>query len=197
MKNKNAVTSLLLSLFISTAAFAQTSKQTNDWYNKKEWLNGLQIQPHSSINKTEFAKQYQGNKEYWDKAFAVLKNQDLKNLAPGRYEIDGDNVYALITDNPTKPLDSVKWESHRNYIDLQSVINGEEKIGISPISKLTVSMPYDASKDIINYSGEGKFYLAQPGTFFLFFPSDAHRPTVATGSNKPDKKVVIKIKYAS
>ncbi len=197
MKNKNAVTSLLLSLFISTAAFAQTSKQTNDWYNKKEWLNGLQIQPHSSINKTEFAKQYQGNKEYWDKAFAFLKKQDLKNLAPGRYEIDGDNVYAMITDNPTKPLDSVKWESHRNYIDLQSVINGEEKIGISPISKLTVSMPYDASKDIINYSGEGKFYLAQPGTFFLFFPSDAHRPTVATGSNKPDKKVVIKIKYAS
>jgi YhcH/YjgK/YiaL family protein len=197
MKNKNAVTSLLLLLFISTAAFAQTSKQTNDWYNKKEWLNGLQIQPHSSINKTEFAKQYQRNKEYWDKAFAFLKNHDLKNLAPGRYEIDGDNVYAMITDNPTKPLDSVKWESHRNYIDLQSVINGEEKIGISPISKLTVTMPYDASKDIINYSGEGKFYLAQPGTFFLFFPSDAHRPTVATGSNKPDKKVVIKIKYAS
>ncbi len=73
MKNKNVLTSLLLLLFISTAAFAQTSKQTNDWYNKKEWLNGLQKQPHSSINKTEFAKQYQRNKEYWDKAFCIFK----------------------------------------------------------------------------------------------------------------------------
>jgi YhcH/YjgK/YiaL family protein len=136
------------------------------------------------------------NKTYWDKAFAFLKDNDLQTMAAGRYAIDGDNVYAMITENPTKNLDSTKWESHRNYIDLQSVIKGEEKIGVADITKLTVTMPYDASKDVANYAGDGKFYTALPNTFFLFFPGDAHRPNITTNGNKPDKKIVIKIRYA-
>jgi len=181
---------------VHTNAQSLTTQQVNEWYQKKEWLSGLQIQPHASINKEVFARQYQLNKKYWNEAFAFLKNQNLETLAVGRYDIDGDNVYAMITENPTKNLDSTKWESHHNYIDLHLVIKGEEKIGIADISKLTVTMPYDASKDLANYSGEGKFYTALPGTFFLFFPGEAHRPNITNNGNKPDKKLVIKIRYA-
>ncbi len=159
-------------------------------------LTGKSLHPHETINKAEFAKQYQINKIFWDKAFAFLKNHDLQTLAVGRYAVDSDNVYVMITENPTKNMDSTKWESHRNYIDLQMVINGEEKIGVADITKLTITMPYDASKDVANYSGEGNFYTAMPDTFFLFFPSDAHRPNITTNGNKPDKKIVIKIRYA-
>jgi YhcH/YjgK/YiaL family protein len=176
-------------------ATAQTNAQVNEWYQKKEWLGGVQLQPHETINKTIFAKQYQLNKSYWDKAFAFLKSHDLETLAVGRYDIDGDNVYAMVTENPTKDMDSTKWESHYNYLDLHLVIRGEEKIGIAPVSKLVVTMAYDASKDLANYSGEGKFYIASPGTFFLFFPGEAHRPNITTNGNKPDKKLVIKIRY--
>jgi len=179
-----------------TASPALTKKQVNEWYQKKEWLSGLQWQPHESINKAVFARQYQINKTYWHKAFAFLKDSDLQAMPVGRHAIDGDNVYAMITENPTKDPDSTKWESHRNYIDLQSVIKGEEKIGVADITKLTITMPYDASKDLANYSGNGKFYTALPGTFFLFFPGDAHRPNITTNENKPDKKIVIKIRYA-
>jgi len=179
-----------------TTPKALTKKQVNEWYQKKEWLAGLQIQPHETINKTEFARQYQLHKDYWDKAFAFLKNHDLQTLAVGRYAIDSNNVYAMITENPTKDMDSTKWESHRNYIDLHMVISGEEKIGVTDATKLIRSMPYDSSKDLANYSGEGNFYIALPGTFFFFFPSDAHRPNITTGDNKPDKKIVIKIRYA-
>jgi biofilm protein TabA len=159
-------------------------------------LTGKSLHPHETINKAEFAKQYQINKIYWDEAFAFLKNNNLDTMSVGRHVIDGDNVYATITENPTKDMDSTKWESHRNYIDLHAVIKGEEKIGVGDIAKLTVTMPYDASKDVVNYSGEGKFYIADPGTFFLFFPGDAHRPNITTNGNKPDKKIVIKIRYA-
>lgn len=159
-------------------------------------LTKQQLKPHESINKAEFTRQYQINKIYWDKAFAFLKNNNLDTMAVGKHVIDGDNVYAIITENPTKDLDSTKWESHKNYIDLQSVIKGEEKIGVAVLNSLTVTMPYDVSKDLINYSGDGKFYNAMPGTFFLFFPKDAHRPNVTTNGNKPDKKIVIKIRYA-
>jgi len=159
-------------------------------------LTGRQFKPHKSINKTEFTKQYEANKTYWDKAFEFLKNTDLDTIAAGRYAIDGDNVYAMVTENKTKDFDSTKWESHRNYIDLQMVITGEEKIGRAAIADVIVTMPYDAGKDLINYSGDGKFYVADPNTFFLFFPGDAHRPNITTNGNTPDKKIVIKIRYA-
>jgi len=188
---------LLLSL-TSFYATAQTisAQQADEWFQKKEWLAGLSLQPHESINKTVFARQYQLNKNYWNKAFAFLKEHDLTTMAAGRYAIDSNNVFAIITENPTKNMDSTKWESHRNYIDLHLVISGEEKIGVADVAKLIITMPYDASKDLINYSGDGNFYTAVPGTFFLFFLSDAHRPGITTNGNKPDKKIVIKIRYA-
>jgi len=184
-----------LHVMAQTTPSVLSEQQANEWYQKKEWLSGLPLQPHETVNKATFARQYQLNKTYWDKAFAFLKDNDLQTTAVGKYELDGDNVYAMITENPTKDLDSTKWESHHNYIDLHAVIKGEEKIGVAALSKLTVTMPYNASKDLINYSGEGKFYNAIPGTFFLFFPSDGHRPNITANDNKPDKKIVIKIRY--
>jgi biofilm protein TabA len=175
----------------------QPGKDTKDWFSKKEWLGGLQLKPDKSIDEVEFARQYQLNKAFWDKAFNFLKEQDLQGLALGTYHIDGDNVYAIVTQNPTKDFDSTQWESHRNYIDLQYVISGEEKIGVSPLAKLTVTKPYDPSRDIGNYSGTGKIYMARPGTFFIFFPSDGHRPSISVGDRKADKKIVIKIRYSN
>lgn len=203
MKKIFSLTVILFLLFPSKHVKAQpnsavwSAEQINNWFNKKEWLGGLQLEPHKSIDKAEFARQYQLNKVYWDKAFTFLKEQDLQTLAVGRYPIDGEHVFALLTQNPTKDLDSTQWESHRNYIDLQEVISGEEKIGDCPITKLTLTKPYDPSKDAANYSGKGEIYTAKPGTFFIFFPSDGHRPGITPGGNETDKKIVIKIRYAS
>ena len=199
-KNMKIISFLLITFLLALSschvtAQSDSAQQANKWFQQKEWLNGLALQPHASINKATFARQYQLHKDYWDKAFAFLKSSNLKSMAPGRYAIDGDNVYAIITENPTKDVDSAKWESHHNYVDLHYVISGEEKIGVAPLSSLKVTMPYDSAKDLINYSGEGTFYTANPGTFFLFFPADAHKPNITTGGNKPDKKVVIKIRY--
>ena len=185
-----------MNIAAQTGTGVLTTKQAKKWFKKKEWLGGLQLRPHQTIDKTEFARQYQANKIYWDKTFAYLKEHDLQTLAVGRYPIDGDNVFAIVTENPTKDYDSTMWESHRKYIDLHCVISGEEKIGVCPIAKLTVSKPYDSSKDIANYTGEGKMYSALPQMFFLFFPSDAHRPNITPEGNKADKKIVIKIRYA-
>lgn len=189
-------------IFIASAATAQgdaktlTPDQVNQWFQKKEWLNGLTLQPHETINKAELARQYHLNKVYWDKAFAYLKDNDLKTLPNGRFPIDSENVFVFVSENPTKDKDSTQWESHKNYVDLHYVVSGEELIGDYPITKLTLTSPYDASKDIAHYSGEGKIYPAKPGTFFIFFPADGHRPTISPGGNKPDKKIVIKVRYA-
>jgi YhcH/YjgK/YiaL family protein len=171
----------------------QSRHKVKKWFNRKEWLNGAAFNPHKAINKTEFARQYYLNKSYWDKAFNFLKEHNLKNLPVGKYPIDGTNVFATLTEDPSKDLEKTQWESHRKYIDLQCVIDGEEKMGKFPFGQLTVTKPYDEAKDVANYSGEGKKYIVPAGTFMIFFPSDAHRPNITLGGNKVIKKIVIKI----
>ena len=116
-------------------------------------------------------------------------------MAPGKYVIDGTNLYATITERSSKDYHKTRWESHRNYIDLQYVITGE-KMGKYPFTQLTVTKPYDDTKDLANYSGEGKIYAVPYGTSMIFFLSDAHRPNITPGGNKIVKKVVIKILMA-
>ena len=184
-------------IYLQTKAQSVPSKKENEkWFKRQEWLCGLKLQPHSSLDVQEFARQYHTNKKYFDEAFAFLKNHDLTKLAPGKYPIEGDNVYATVTYDPTKDYDKSRWESHKKYIDLKYVISGEEKIGVAPASNLTVTEPYSPENDIAHYDGTGKIYDAKPGTFFLFFPGTAHRPNITTGGNKPDLKIVIKIKSA-
>lgn len=204
MKKQVLIFSLLV-MFFATAFTANsqsvpsdnsTDKQVEKWYNKKEWLNGLQLAPYSGMNIKEFAKQYRLNKTYWDEAFAFLKNHDLNTIAKGKYPIDGDNVFASVTTDSTKDFDKTKWESHRKYIDLQYIIDGEEKMGVSPVSQATVTNEYNEKKDVANYTSDGKYYVATPGTFFIFFPSETHRPSITTSGNKVDKKIVIKVRAA-
>jgi len=194
---------LLLLIFLSFTGvvLAQdtikwTEKSAAKWLRSKEWKNGLKLEAHPSVNKIVFAEQYHKNKAVWDKALAFLRDSNLLTLKPGKYVIDGDNAYATITEAPSKTFEQSAWESHRKYIDLQYVIKGEEKIGVAPITTASVIKPYDGSKDVANYNAEGQFYIATPGTFFLFFPGDAHRPNIKVDGYDIVKKLVIKIKVA-
>ncbi|MBD0294016.1 MAG: YhcH/YjgK/YiaL family protein [Flavisolibacter sp.] len=201
MKQIFLLVSLLLSFSLNYLSAQSTSSdwpahKAKKWFKKKEWLNGLSITPHSSIDKVQFAKQYHLNQAAWDKAFAYLKNTDLKTLANGKHVIDGDKVYATVSEAPTKDYDKTAFESHRKYIDLQYVITGEENMAKAPVTSVTVSKPYDEATDLANYTGEGKIYTVPAGTFMLFFPTDAHRPNITPGGNKVVKKIVIKINVA-
>ncbi|HEY9002100.1 MAG TPA: YhcH/YjgK/YiaL family protein [Mucilaginibacter sp.] len=191
---------LLFLFFAATAVNAQTDspaniKAANKWVRSREWAKDLKIKPDPSINSVEFMKQYENNKALWDKVFAFLNDSKLATMAPGKYPIDGDNAYAMISNGPPKKLEDVKWESHKKYIDLHYVISGKIKIGMAPVVKATVTEPYSESRDAANYNVDGKFLTATPKEFFLFFPQDAHRPDIKIDGADSLKKLVIKIRY--
>jgi len=190
---------VLLWLVIGNLAIAQqwTAWSAKKWVKGREWANGAKIKLSSSADYLEFAKQYHANKAWWDKAFSFLNDAKLDTLKPGKYVIDGDNVYAMVTEAPSKEFDKSAWESHKKYIDLHYLIRGKEKIGAAPVATATVTNPYDATKDAANYNADGKYYIAAPGEFFLFFPGDAHRPNIKVEGYDTVKKLVIKIKYAN
>lgn len=172
------------------------AKKASKWVKQGEWRKGLAMKLHPSTDMAAFATQYQKNQKVWDEAFRFLNRPDLDTLSPGKYPIDGDNVYASVSVGPNKEFDKTQWESHRKYIDLQYVIKGKEKIGVAPVAKATVTVPYSEANDIAHYTAEGKYYVASPGTFFLFFPVNAHRPNIKVDGYDTEKKLVIKIRVA-
>jgi biofilm protein TabA len=180
-----------------TTGGASATSNIDKWFKQKEYLNGLKAEPHESVDKVEFARQYNANKDLWDAAFAYLKNTNLQTLPVGKYTIVPDKVTVSVTEDSTKNFEKTNWESHRKMVDIQYIVRGEEKMGVAPVSTAKVIRPYDEKRDAANYEVEGKYYVSTPDKFFIFFPTDAHRPNITTGGNKPDKKIVIKVLAAN
>lgn len=113
-------------------------------------------------------------------------------LEPGRVSIDGDRLFALVSDYMTKPLQDGRWEAHRRYVDLQFVVGGHERIGYAPLASL-VSGDYIPEKDITWLDGDGSFVTLAPGQFMLLWPGDGHMPGIALEEPRRVRKVVVKI----
>ncbi len=202
MKNKTVVMLLLVSVLLiqscsnSTDPSSWSEDKLNTWFDSGSYLNGWSVKPDASVNKKEFAIAYFTNKERWDKAFKYLKTTELNALEVKRHDIDGDNLYALVSEYMTKNEEDAKFEAHKKYIDIQYIIDGSEQMSVAPVTKKgEVLTPYDETKDLEFMTVmESSDFIATPERFFLFFPSDLHRPGVKNGENAHVKKVVIKVK---
>jgi len=164
-----------------------------EWFNNERWGEGIRQKVHSSVNIGLFYQQYHKRPDLWKAAFQFLKG-DLVTTATGKYILAGDEVIATISEYQTRKLEEVRWESHKKFVDLQYLITGEEKMGILPLEKAVAPMIYDETKDVMFFGDhEGQYFVANPDNFFLFFPSDVHRPSIQIDGSKPVKKLVIKI----
>lgn len=132
----------------------------------------------------------------YTKAVDFLKNTDLENLAPGKYEIDGKNVFANVVEYTTIPWEEAKYETHRDYSDIQYMISGTETMTYAPIDELNVKVPYNEEKDVVFYDNEnpGLKVVVRAGEYMIFNPWDGHKPKAAAGQPAPIKKVIVKIK---
>jgi YhcH/YjgK/YiaL family protein len=172
------------------------SEKTDKWFEKGDWHKGWTVTPDNSINRTTLAKACYKNSDRWNKAFAFLKDNDLTKLELKRYDLDGDNLYVLVSEYNTKNPEIARYEAHRKYIDIQYVISGSELIGIAPLaSKDSILQEYDATKDIEYFSvKKGITVQATPAKFFVFFPEEAHMPGLKEETNAPVRKAVVKIR---
>jgi YhcH/YjgK/YiaL family protein len=126
-------------------------------------------------------------------AFDYLLDTDLERLADGKYELDGDRLFALAFRYTSQPRGAGTWEAHRRYADLQYIVCGEERMGVAVEGRL-VEKPYDASRDCLFLSGEcGDIVTVRAGEFAIFWPGEAHMPNLAVDAPAPVAKVVLKI----
>ena len=91
----------------------------------------------------------------------------------------------------------MRWEAHKNYIDIQYILEGEEMIGWKPENQLELLEGYSEEKDIAFYSNSGYWtpvYL-QKDYFVILFPEDTHKPCCSAGKVANAKKIVFKVRW--
>lgn len=88
-----------------------------------------------------------------------------------------------------------RYEAHQRYIDLHYIVEGVEGIATADRSALSVSIPYDITKDIEFLDGieDGRYYL-KAGQFMVCFPNDAHKVAIMKDAPENIKKIVFKLK---
>lgn len=172
-----------------------SEKELGEWFSNGDWKQGWDAVPDESVNQKEFARLYFENQKRWNEAFQFLSEQNFEKLEKGRYELKGTDLFVSVDEYVTQNEEDVLFEIHKKYADIQVLISGEEKIGVLPLGETTMAIPYDESKDVMFLNTEAENYrIATPGKFFLFFPDDAHRPSVKLVENSLVKKIVVKVR---
>ncbi|MGC2458423.1 MAG: YhcH/YjgK/YiaL family protein [Gallionellaceae bacterium] len=126
------------------------------------------------------------------RAFDYIRDTDLYALAPGRYPIVGDDLFAIVEHMPGRTRAAAKLECHRKYIDIQLVLEGIDEMGWKPLADCHNPVSdYSAEKDIRFFHDAPAAWIATPpDAFCIFFPEDAHAPLVGAGRIR---KVIFKI----
>ena len=146
------------------------------------------------IDKIENAHLYKNISERINKSLEYIRTTDLKNLPAGRYPIDGENIFSLVSKYKTKSEPEGKLEAHKKYFDVQYIIEGEELMGYASLGRQKVLDPYKEENDIVFYTGDKSFTKVSEGMFAIFFPQDVHMPGISTGKISDVKKLVIKVR---
>jgi YhcH/YjgK/YiaL family protein len=130
-------------------------------------------------------------------ALMFLNRADLSTLPDGTIEIDGKRVYASIQSYATFPSGTpFKFEAHREYIDFQYIVAGEETMGWTPANRIAFNTPYDTAGDIqfgVAPADATMVVRLRRGQLAVLFPSDGHAPRHAINAPMPVKKIVIKV----
>lgn len=127
----------------------------------------------------------------------TVRQYDLPGLALGRHEIDGDRVFMNVMELVTEPAESKRAEIHQEYLDIQILIGGEERIDYGLPGSWDSDDPYDASKDLqmLDIKRSPQTLNLTPGMYVIFFPLEPHKPGCQVRGAKNIKKVVVKVHY--
>ncbi len=146
------------------------------------------------IDKIENVDIYKNISPRIKKALEYLEKAGLANVEAGKYEIDGDLVFALVSEYKTKHATDAKLEAHKKYLDVQYVADGRELLGYAAYNNQEVSVPYKDENDIAFFNGDKVYMKFNKGMFAILYPQDLHMPGIMAENPEKVKKVVVKVK---
>ena len=145
------------------------------------------------IDKIENLEKYASINPLFPKVVEFLKANDLNTMEPGKYEIDGKDLFVNIQMAKGKTPDEAVIETHNKMIDIQIPITAAETFGYTQREQLP-EVEYNAEKDITKIPdlAADSYVTCQPGMMAIFFPQDGHAPCIA--GVLEIKKAIFKVK---
>lgn len=136
------------------------------------------------------------------KAINYFKENDLVSMAPGKYELDGDNMILQVLDVETTERCNLRPEVHETYIDVQFLAKGKELIGCYPdMGDNIVDENLLETRDLIFYKNNENaretLLEMQEGSYAVFYPHDVHIPAIIKDESMTIRKIVMKIKVST
>jgi biofilm protein TabA len=125
-------------------------------------------------------------------AFAYLRSISADQIVEGRHELEGDRLFAIVARSAGRGQQGAKLEVHRQFIDIQCCLSGQESIGWRPLTDCAApESPFNSARDIQFFADRPEIWLdLLPGRFAIFYPSDAHAPLAGKGEVL---KVIVKV----
>lgn len=130
-------------------------------------------------------------------AMDALQNLDFAKLEPGKYEVDGSRLFYMVSESTTRDRQQLKAESHQSYMDIQYIVEGEEKIGFARLTDeqfVTDNLLESDDALLYDHLNDEMELILKPGNYVMFFPADLHRPGWKVQEAVRVKKVVMKVK---
>lgn len=126
-----------------------------------------------------------------------VKALDLVNLPLGQQELV-EGIKMNVMEFQTAAAETKKAELHREYIDIQVLISGEEGIEYSVTEPNQADYTeYDAKDDyqltLTSKIENSNFVTLRPKMFAIFLPNEPHKPGVSVSGDKMLKKLVVKV----
>ena len=129
-------------------------------------------------------------------AIEILKKLAAEVPEDAKFDVDGDNIKAIVATKTTKPAKEKKFELHHKYIDIQYVVRGTELMGNESTDKLTPMPESKPDADFYYVNDDFDKVILNPGEFAIIFPEEAHAPEIAANDIPCEvKKIVLKVLY--
>lgn len=129
-----------------------------------------------------------------EQALKFILDTDFSNHIAGKYEIDDNRLFFLVVEYKTKEINDCLMESHKKYIDIQFMYNGNERVGHTTLANQTITKEYDLESDYVLYKpGDISLLKLEKNDFAVFFPDDLHMPGIVYEKPENVKKIVVKI----
>ncbi|MFK3660619.1 N-acetylneuraminate anomerase [Scandinavium sp. NPDC088450] len=119
-----------------------------------------------------------------------------QDKAPGRYELQGDDVFMNVMQFATQAPELKKAELHVQYIDIQLLLAGEERIlyGVADSAREGEARHIEEDYQLCCRIEEEQSISMKPGMFAVFMPGEPHKPGCVVTDEAEIKKVVIKVR---
>ena len=144
------------------------------------------------IDKVENLEKYASINPLFPKVVEFLEANDLNKMEPGKYEIEGKDLFVNIQMAKGKTPAEAVIETHNKMIDIQIPLSDAETFGYTQ-RDLLPDVAYNEEKDITKIPdlAADSYLTCMPGMMAIFFPQDGHAPCIA---GVPEiKKAIFKV----